>query len=448
MASLDFDALAAPLDPDDPCGPDLELEDDQVFMQFTARAEQLMPAAFVQRDEKDGRIVLFDRSKIDFKAEFATAAALMERTRDLRLLAICCRLLALNRDLAGCARCLSAVASLLREHWEEVHPRGIDGDFSYRMAMLQVLDDGPSMVQPIQHLPLFAHRRFGPISYRTVLVARGRASAREDETALGPTELDRALGEADAAELAAMAEGAALLRTAARAVVEETMGRLGAQEAIRLKNLGELADGLLDFLGATQGAPEAAPGAPEAGPGDGPAATAGPAPAVLRPGAIAGPKAAAAALAAVSAYFAVHERSSPAALLVRQAARLIGLPFQEVIRTLLPRYAEEATLYIGPTPAKSFQLRLDRITESLGDEDEAPSGAEEDGTAPEAPVFAVRNRAEAVALLREVGGFYRTAEPSSPIPLFTDRACAMVNQDFLSILTDVLPGIRLHREDD
>ncbi|MDR7040136.1 type VI secretion system protein ImpA [Methylobacterium sp. BE186] len=439
MASLNFAEFERPLSADAPCGPDLDLEGDADFMQLMARVEYVLPAAFLKRNE-EGMVEQFDRSSIDFKAEFAALNGLLKRTRDLRLLTFAGRLLALDRNLADCVRCLDLIATLLRDQWDSVHPRGEEGDFGYRMAVLQALDDMPTMVLPLQYLPLVSHRRFGGISGRTMMVATAAASAREDEATLDRSDLERALREADPDDVAAARESARRLGETAAEIGRISAERAGGSGAARLDRLVELAEGMLRAFADVSPAP-AMPAPAEEGAA---APSVGPAPAAALPtGAITGRAAAAAALAAVSDYFQRHERSSPAALLVRQAQRLIGLPFHEMLRALVPNHAGEASLYIGPKPGSSFELRIDRIAELIG-EDELFLDLED---AP-VPVFEVASRAAAVALLREVAAYYRTYEPSSPIPLFTDRACSLVNQDFLSILTDVLPGIRLSRDTD
>ncbi len=215
---------------------------------------------------------------------------------------------------------------------------------------------------------------------------------------------------------------------------------MGDRNAVRLPHLGEVAQGILRFLGPA----DVAVAAPEEEADEG-ADEGALAPAPKRGGPVATAAQAAAALAAVADYFQRSEPSSPAELLVRQARRLIGLPFSDMLRTLLPNHADEATLYIGPKPEASFELRIDHMMNVLGRDGASPE--RQDLSAAEAG-FTVESRAVAVALLKEVSAFYRASEPSSPIPLFTDRACTLVNRDFLSILADVLPGIRLSRDGD
>jgi type VI secretion system protein ImpA len=43
-------------------------------------------------------------------------------------------------------------------------------------------------------------------------------------------------------------------------------------------------------------------------------------------------------------------------------------------------------------------------------------------------------------LLDQVGQYFRSAQPSSPIPFFTDRARELATSDFLSVLKALLPA--------
>jgi len=54
-------------------------------------------------------------------------------------------------------------------------------------------------------------------------------------------------------------------------------------------------------------------------------------------------------------------------------------------------------------------------------------------------VGAIRTRQDAIRALDAVAAFFRVNEPSSPIPLLTDRAKRLVSKDFLEVLADVAP---------
>ena len=52
---------------------------------------------------------------------------------------------------------------------------------------------------------------------------------------------------------------------------------------------------------------------------------------------------------------------------------------------------------------------------------------------------AINSRAEAIRALDAVAEYFRRNEPSSPIPLFVDRAKRLVAKDFLEVLADIAP---------
>jgi type VI secretion system protein ImpA len=51
----------------------------------------------------------------------------------------------------------------------------------------------------------------------------------------------------------------------------------------------------------------------------------------------------------------------------------------------------------------------------------------------------IRSRDDAVRALDAVAAFFRTSEPSSPVPMFIERAKRLVAKDFLSVLEDIAP---------
>ena len=492
--SVDPARFTEPLSPEEPCGPDLDAEGDLDFLNRVAQVESLLPASFFSRDD-EGRQQPFDRSGIDFKRESQGLVALLDRTRDLRPLVLLARLAMLDRDLAGFAGLLSAIAALLDAEWEAVHPRGEEGGYELRTAILQALDDMATVILPLQHLPLVQSRRHGAISFRSVMTADGEVQAREGETALDRGSIERALDEAEPDQVQALRAPLAEAASALVRIGAVTQARGGYGNAVELERLGLLVGrirGLLDrgappADGAVQADDAAQPGAPAQAP----------------PAAIASARQADAALAAASAYLRAHEPSSPAEVLVRQARMLVGKPFLDVMRILVPAHAQEAVLAIGS--GRGLRLTFDQLAavpeddppgedreegrdetrsaapvepeaasepvseaasvpEDSGDGNPEAEGAPDPADAPKAepvepepaeppavpppapeppraPVFRAATRGEAVALLREAATYFRGREPSSPIPLLLDKAVAIADRDFLAILRDVLPEL-------
>ncbi|MBN8920874.1 MAG: type VI secretion system ImpA family N-terminal domain-containing protein, partial [Rhizobiales bacterium] len=244
MAGLDLAALTGPVSADDPCGPDLDLEGDPDYFNFLARAEGLLPASFFSGPDGGP----FDRSAINFDNEFAAMAPLFERTRDLRLAALLARLHILNRNIAGFSMAVSAIAQLVDEQWEGVHPRGEDGDFLLRMTAIETLDDMPTVVLPMQFLPLALHRRAGQINYRGYLIATGEVRAREGEEALDTGSIDRALMEVDLPPLIeTMRQFDAVNKTLLR-IRQIWIDRAGFDQAVAIEKSAQLAGRIVTLL--------------------------------------------------------------------------------------------------------------------------------------------------------------------------------------------------------
>lgn len=451
---LDATVLLEPVSADAPCGPDLDLAGDPDFLQATGRIEGMLPSSFFTQDD-EGNLQPFDRTRIDTGPALREIGKLLKDTRDLRLLTLSSRLCALNRDMAGLASQFEGVAALLKERWADVHPQADDGDFGLRMAILQTLDDAPTMALPLQYMTLLDSRRLGPINYRALMIANGEIPAAAGETSLEKSAIDRAFNEGDLDQLKATFSRIGTIRDAVDAIRIATIEGAGYENAVtfdRLSGLVVKMAGTIETVLASRD-PTAVATTTDAAAADGSAGEDAPSgvQVMFRPsGPIRDVAHAAAALAAAGGYLRTHEPSSPAEILVRQAQELVGKSFIDVMRALVPAFADEATIAIGAD--RAFQLsfsQLSALAEPASDdaflsEDEEPDGESEPPAPP--PVPKATNRREAIDVLRQVASFYRVAEPSSPVPLLLDRACSLAESDFLTILKDVLP--QLTKRDD
>ncbi|WP_332684112.1 type VI secretion system protein TssA [Bosea sp. (in: a-proteobacteria)] len=492
MAALNFADLARPVSADDPCGPDPDGDPD--FMNVMARLEVALPTSYFRRED-DGRQVAFDRTTIDFPVAFADLDKILKQSRDVRVLVIAGKLCLLNRDIPGFSACLGLIADGLLAHWDEIHPRAEDGDFILREVALQSLDELATVVLPLQHAPLLISRRIGPLAFRSQLVATGAIQAGEDEQHPEASAIQSALADADIGELTAMFGHVVAIRDAIAQVRTIWVERAGVDQAVSFPRLSGLVSQIISFLEPVVGrrAPDQA--------GEPVADAAAPAPAsagaVLPPGSCASVPEARAALGACLAYFRRAEPSSPAVLLIGQAQRLIGKSLIEVIQIMFPEHVDKAILEIGTEPR--FQLPLERLNASDGYDDSGASGgygsgedeqaseaweeataeegeteaAEAEGAAgeggseaadqpagparpvPAEPVSAsapaavtAATRAEAVSRMKAVAVFYRQVEPSNPIPLLMDKACALAQHDFMSLLSDILPEVGIRQSSD
>jgi len=482
MVALNFAEFAKAVPGDEPCGPDLE--DDAEFMNVTARLEVALPAQYFRRDD-DGRQVAFDRSTIEFPGAFSDIARLLERSRDLRVFVLAGKLAILNRDVTVFADCLTTIATLLSDHWDEVHPRGLDGAFIMREVALQSLDELPTVVLPLQHAPLFVSRRIGPFAFRSQLVASGETRLVEGEQHPDTGAIQAALAEVDIADLTATLARVRAIGEALGRIRATWLEKVGAGHELSFPRLSLLVDQIVAFLEAgiarRDPGPQAVPAAEAAPSAAAPAAGAS----SFAPGGCGNVLQVKDTLAACLGYFRRMEPSSPAVLLIGQAQQLIGKSLIEVIQIMFPEHLDKAVLEIGDRPR--FRLPLERLgaPEGQGEEessaadaydaassedepgsDEAGSDpAEVEGAAevvsagasePAAPrataepglAMRIESRAAAVAGMRSVAAFYRQIEPSHPTPLLMDKACALAQQDFMALIGNILPDVAVMPDAD
>lgn len=504
MAALNFADLAKPVSADDPCGPDPDADPD--VMNVMARLEVALPTSYFRRDD-EGRQIPFDRSTIDFPVAFGDLGKVLKQSRDLRGFVLAGKLCLLNRDIAGFAASLGLIVTYLGDYWEEVYPRAEDGDFIMREVALQGLDENATVALPLQHAPLFLSKRLGPVMFRSQLVASGELRPGEDEQHPDAGGINAALKEAELSDLTAMLGHLSAIRDAQSRLRAIWSERLGADQAVTFPRLAGLIGQIIAFLeAAIERKAPGAQGTADAPAAGGGAATGTIVVAALPAGVCASVEEAQAALAGCLGYFRRVEPSSPAVLLIGQAQRLIGKSLIEVIQIMFPEHVDKAMLEIGDDT--KYQLPLERLGgEDSGDDNSDDDGyasdsddsssydeesssydeeeSAEDGGSDEAgdeeaqdadqeaesqqseseepeeatvepkasastmaaPLAAitVTSRAEAVARMKAVAGFYRHAEPSNPVPLLMDKACALAQQDFLSLLSDILPDVGIRQ---
>jgi type VI secretion system protein ImpA len=437
MAAVNIPDLASPVSENDPCGPDLESAGDIEFMGFMARTEGLLPASYFSGPEGKP----FDRSLIDLAAEFASAQPFLTATRDVRLLVVLSKFCILSRYLEGFVTCVNAIAFLLKERWQEVHPRGDNPGFGVRIAVLETLDDSAPVIFPLQYTPLFESRRLGPISYRHFMFASGEAQPREGEQSHDVASLEKAALEADLARLLGVRSQFESLRGALDSIRKVCVDQLGPSGAPNLQKLTDLAGKIFILLNGLAIKLDPNAGVAQPNVSEPQAASATTPMALTRQ--ITSRTEAARALEAAADYFMRFEPSNPALLLIRQAQQLIGKSLFEVLQLLMPAKVEEAKVRFGREQA--LQIPIERLSQFSSDQSLSESANNEDsgegpngGSQPSANAPA-QSRQEALAILEQISSYYRNAEPSSPIAVIAERARGLADRDFMSLLKELLP---------
>ncbi|MBR0952499.1 ImpA family type VI secretion system protein [Bradyrhizobium canariense] len=426
---LDVASLTQPVAADDPCGPDLDASGDVQYLNFFAGAESLLPMSYFEVVNANGDRGRFDPKAIDIAGQFAAARPLLARTRDLRLNMLLAKFSILNRDLDGFLNCLKATTTLLREQWEAVHPRAEDGDYALRAVTIEAIDVFPTVINPLQFLPLIENRRQGTLNYRAYQVAKGEIPAGDADTdAPDLAMIERIIDDTDLDTLRAVSARCTAVAAEIAGIKTIWHEKLNSGQPISLDRVSGVVNGMAAWLAGLVA--ERDPSAVVAAPADDAELSDTQHP-IEATGALTSSGQATAALAAAADYFARMEPSNPALLLVRQAQEMVGKSFIEVMRMLVPAHVESAAINIGRD--KFFDLPIERMAELATP---SSSGIESEV---QDTVFSAENRAQALGMLAKVAAFFRTAEPSSPIPFLVDRARELAQRDFLSLLNDVLP---------
>ncbi len=295
----------------------------------------------------------------DWKETEALALALLERTRDLRVMT---HLAVARLHLAGpqsYAEVLEQIRNQIENRWELVHPRldPEDGnDPTLRANALFRLQDPVNVLRPLRDQPLATTSLTGPMSWRDIAIFRGQIEPEPGREKRTEAFIRGAFNKTDPERLQALRNGidaAAQEVAAIPAAFEAKAGKGTAPDftilaklladiqkelrvfepAVATVHAGENTDatGMADRDGAEERSPST-------------------------PGSLA-----AHALTAVterddalhllevaSAYFRNHEPSSPVPLLIDRARRLATMDFLEILRDLAPEALGQAQIIAGP----------------------------------------------------------------------------------------------------
>ena len=435
-----FEKLLEPVSEDQPCGPDLDEEGDDDYLNYIFAAEERLPTRFFDDEQNP-----FDKSGVDLDAEVKVIAGLLERSRDLRLLTLEARFQILRGEIVGFCECVIACAQLTEKFWDHIHP-GAEGDMQLRQNTVAALDSLVTCVLPMQFAPIVRDRRNGDVTLRQFVVANGEAEPREDEKVRSPAAITDALGNAgnsDVVEATYTALNGALesfekLKATFIEHVDHELVPFFDQTAEATDQLVKLIEKARPDLGGDAGTEESS--GVDDGEDDSEADESAEDVVVessesssAKAGDITSHAAATAALTAAELYFSSNEPTSPALLLVHQARTLVGQPLVVALEALMPETVERAGISFDSS--MKVQLDINRMRTLSGE----TSYGEPAGGDGEIPDFSAATRAEATQILGSVENFFRGAEPSSPIPMLLQKARGYLNRDFSSILSDLIP---------
>ncbi len=449
---MSLDWITTAVSDEEPCGPDLDATDDAEFVDYYFDALGRLPDPYPAPGVTVADTVpLFDPKSVDHSGEFELIDGMLQRSRDIRLLALRAQWAILAGRLPDMAEAVKAVADGLEEFGNDMHPAA-HSSVSDRRDALSELGMMNSIQLPLMYCGLTGNT---DVTLRRIRVADGRYSPKAGEEDLDGNAMRSLLGSNDIADHVSASHAALItlanafnriLRACKLNETQPFVPDLAETIAILDEMRGLINDARPDLRGAEADlAPAEGTEMDDAGGEDGDAAA--PAPSGggvtmvavqdLPEGAIKSHAEARQALLTCEVYFRAKEPSSAALLLVTQARLLIGKTLIEAMQVLLPSEAGKAVVEFGPQAG--FALPVDKLRALSA---EAPAGATTQP--PEDPEVGdppnVASTAEAAAVLRAVEDHFRRSEKSSPVPILLQRARSYLDKDFQALMSELIPA--------
>lgn len=174
-----------------PCGPDLEY--DNAFLELTQAAQGKPESQFEAAVPADWRDVRRRCEK------------LFDVSRDLRVAMLWARALLRLEGVASLAPSLRLLTGLMGNFWDSLHPQPDpdDGDLYARANVLALLVDSDAVLADLREANLVSLRGVGEVKVRSVEIALGNISARDDENAWSRAQVEQVFADA-------IAQGASL----------------------------------------------------------------------------------------------------------------------------------------------------------------------------------------------------------------------------------------------
>jgi type VI secretion system protein ImpA len=282
----------------------------------------------------------------DWKVVHEQAAALLGRSKDLRIVSHLVRALLHRHGFVGLCEGLSVVCGLLERYWAPLHPR-LDPDDQHdptiRISALALLSDAQLLVA-LRSAPLVTSRAFGAVSLRDIAVASGEITAAADVPKMEMTAIEAAFQEVtdDALEATALVITHAVehLRRIETAFTDAA-GVAGPDVTGLTQVLNQANRAVGPRLERRKAAAAASSAAGES------AVTNGTGARSALGGEIASRDDVVRALDKICDYYARHEPSSPLPLLLQRCKRLATMSFIEIVREMVPDGLSQVEIIAG-----------------------------------------------------------------------------------------------------
>ena len=326
---------------DDPCGPNLEDDPDFAAME---RASEGTP-------ETQYGDTINAAIPPEWKEVVSVSTALLDRTRDLRVL-VHRSVARLNMaDMPGFAGDLTQIRHLLEHQWEMVHPRldpEDDNDPLFRSNTLKRLQDPRSVLRTLREMTLARTPAAGTVTWRDIAASRNEMDPESGREKMTEAFIRGVFNNTAKDRLQTLREAFDVTQREVSAIPAAFDARTGGAADFNLADLVKLVDGIQKDLRRYEPVEEAEQPVDEqeeetgSDPTDGTDQTRGRAPARRGPisarslTSLASRDEALYLLDLVSGWFRENEPSSPVPLLVDRARRLGSMDFLDILRDMAP----------------------------------------------------------------------------------------------------------------
>lgn len=332
MATIDVEALIAPISDDAPCGQDIEQESGFTALEVAAKGKEERTSGKVTKPAEE--------PKWPDVADKATA--LLAESKNLQIAVHLTRAATHIDGLAGAYDGLTLIYTLLEKYWDDVYPlldEEDDNDPFIRLNALLPLNAPGLLVHDLASAPLAKVKSLGEFSLRSIRLSTGEINPKGDEAKPDPTHIEAAFTGAEIEDLVTENDvaGLALEKVAEiEAFLDDKVGSTDAPSFDKLvEELKVIRSTLAGHLSRRGVAVE---GDEDSGQNGENAAVSGEI--RSRQDAIQG-------MDRISEYFRQNEPSSPVPLFMERAKRLVSKDFMEIIQDLAPDGVRQAKIVGG-----------------------------------------------------------------------------------------------------
>lgn len=341
----DLSHHAAPIDAQQPCGPDCEY--DGSFLALTQ--------ALAGKPEQQFGDTVIPAVEPDWRAVERMASDLLGKTKDLRVAACLTQAATRLHGVAGFAAGVQLMNLLCEQFWDDVHPRlVVDGEEDPYLrigALAELSTSGGSYadISPVMRALREALIVEGPAAVRIRDVEL--AAANDPAASYSDDQIVSILKDAIAggAEAIAAFEQAMVSFNALSAQVGTRMAGVEQPDFSALESLIKAVNGVIARARSSAGV-EGASDSEDASPDSPDDTSRGGVRSASALGEVRSREDVRRALQRVCAYLEQHEPSSPASLFARRAERMLGMDFIQIVRELSPDAMPQIQIVTGVKP--------------------------------------------------------------------------------------------------